>query len=130
VSAWIVSKDHIDAIVTADLGDPYREARDPASIGRMLWAENVRSVSYRYEGRYDVDNPDVAAYEFERWGLPPVVVLKALDCYEYQSCETPGWKRSPSFEFCDRLRRSLISRLPGYDAAPWGLERDDWRDRV
>ena len=47
---------------------------------------------------------------------------KAIDCYEYQSCEHAGWPRSEARALCAALRHRLIGELPGYDAAPWGIE--------
>ena len=52
-----------------------------------------------------------------------VEALKALDCYEYQSCEHPEWETSEAFEFCRAMRNLLIGCLPGYDAAQW-----EWDD--
>jgi hypothetical protein len=85
-------------------------------IGAMLLAENARSVNHRYEEE-EWESP----YIFRP--LPrtpdPVAVLKALDCFEYQSCEHADWATSESRRFCDSLRRTAIRRLSGYEDAPW-----------
>lgn len=159
MSAFVVSKIHIDALVTAGLafdrygplrwmtrdlteeeqrtgyaeGEPWgpesvsiwrrlsRElTRDTAEqVGAMLWAENVRSVNHRY-----AEEEWEEVYTFER--LPgtvnPIVVLKAISCYEYQSCEHPEWERSEARRFCDSLRKHMINHLPGMDdAAGWEI---------
>jgi len=50
------------------------------------------------------------------------VVLKAIACYAYQSSDWEDWERSRASAFCETLRFKLIGILPGYDAAPWGIE--------
>jgi hypothetical protein len=87
-------------------------------VGAMLLAENRRSVDHRYDEQ-ELEEP----YLFTRLaGTPdPVVVLKAIDCYEYQSCEHPGWRFSEAQPFCQALRALTIGHLPGYDRAPWEI---------
>ncbi|HTJ71322.1 MAG TPA: hypothetical protein VL551_27525 [Actinospica sp.] len=135
MSAFIVTKQHIDAMVTGGLprrGDTgWIRWDDPVETGRthilnqdsadragsLLWQENRISVNHRY---HDGDEIDVI-YTFQRQGHSPVVVLKLIDCYEYQSCEHPAWKESQAKRLCDQLRKQVISKLPGYDEAPWGF---------
>ena len=137
MSAFVVERAHIDHLVSAALYGPrghhptwlisWRDPAtgrtvsvrdDPSAVGTMLWHANHASVSARYG-----DPLDVPFYTFDaprRLDAPPAVVtLKAIDCYEYQSCEFDGWASSSARAFCDRLRRSLIATLPGYAAAPW-----------
>jgi len=87
-------------------------------VGAMLLAENRRSVDHRYDEQ-DWEQP----YLFTAVpGTPdPVVVLKAIDCYRYQSCEHPGWASSEAQQFCLALQALAISHLPGYDRAPWDI---------
>jgi hypothetical protein len=145
MSAFIVDKAHIDLLVAAGLDFPTHGAlawytRDERAhrlngvnadeVGAMLWAENLASVAARYPddasgerpGPIDLTDDDIAAYRWENvpGRIDPIVVMKAIDCYEYQSCEHAGWRDSAAAAFCDRLRRAAISRLPGYeDAAGW-----------
>ena len=51
--------------------------------------------------------------------VSPVVILSAIACYEYQSCEHPGWATSEAHDFCHALRIKMIRMLPGYADAPW-----------
>lgn len=151
MSAWIVSKAHIDALVgaavTYDRGSGLRYYSNEAGpdvtgmvhwdrsnanhLGRMLWGENLKSIVYRYPNDASGDRPgpndftddDVDTYQFPRGAdyREPIVVLKSIDCYEYQSCEHPEWRGSAAKQFCEALRRRLIGELPGYDDAPWGI---------
>jgi hypothetical protein len=135
MSAFVVTKQHIDAIVTGGLptrGDTgWIHWSDPVDAGRthilnqgtadragsLLWQENRVSVNRRY---HDGDEIDVI-YTFQRLWQEPVTVLKLIDCYEYQSCEHPAWEESQAKRLCGQLRKQVISKLPGYDEAPWGF---------
>lgn len=91
-------------------------------VGSMLLAENRRSVDHRYDE--DGCAPeDAYTFATSTWlqarPLPPVAILKALDCLEYQSCEHPGWSTSEAFAFVTALRSDQIGRLAGYDEAAW-----------
>ena len=164
MSAFVVDKAHIDALVTAGLAWPRDELRwmtrdttaddwtgDYAAycatirnltrqltretadeVGRMLWAENVRIVQGRYpdtveSGEYpgpiDFCDAEVLTYKFEplRGTVDPVIALKALACYEYQSCEHAEWSASEAVRFCEALRLYLIDHLRGYSDAPWEI---------
>jgi hypothetical protein len=135
MSAWIVSKQHIDAMVTAGLPAPGKSPvvrwSDPDQaevckelskenadgVGRMLWQENRQSVNYRY----GEDNPVDPIYGYEPERHSPLTVLKLIECYEYQSCEHPGWENGEARKFCQALRVKAVQDLPGYDAEPWGI---------
>lgn len=91
--------------------------------GAMLVAENRRSVNHRYaeseiETIFQYDHRTATA---DARKLGPVALLKLVNCYEYQSCETPEWPQSEAFRFCETLRATLVHSLPGYEDAPWGL---------
>lgn len=136
MSAFIVDVDHIDALITAGLAfgrdlDPvtwyhpaitddltdladrtHRLTPETAGrVGAMLLAENARSVNHRY----DTDEWEEPYVYHAVPGEPdPVVVLKAIRCLEYQSCEHPEWPESEAFAFCDALRHKAIAHLPGW----------------
>jgi hypothetical protein len=93
-------------------------------VGMMLPCQNHRSVEFRYDGRHGIQaEPDVM-YEFTlyRDQIDPVQVLKAINCLEYQSCETPDWEGCEAWRFCDALRHRAISCLSGYDKAQWEIQ--------
>lgn len=162
MSAYIVGKTHIDAMLTAGLHSPWSgygplrwfDAEEPdgdcfaegepwgpgsirwtnehrqeltretaGRVGAMLWAENRRSVNHRY-AEDEWEEP----YEFHPLAGPPdpLVVLKAISCYEYQSCEHLGWLKSEARRFCEVLRGRAIGALPGYEDAPgWEVHDRD-----
>ncbi|MFV0434265.1 MAG: hypothetical protein ACK5LO_09825 [Leucobacter sp.] len=104
--------------------DVYRETfrelthANAEAVGVMLMAENRRSVDYRY------DEQEIE--EFYTHGpssrREPIEILKAISCYEYQSCETPDWGQSESASFCQALRVQMIHLLPGFaEAEGWPI---------
>lgn len=131
MSAWQLTGKHIAVMVDASFMTAHRgEFGDPdtfnrASLCKMLAKENAESVNYRYNGHAPV--PPVDRFpEFNRKVLkeyPLMVLLKAIDCYEYQACEHEGWKTSEAKGFCSRLRKALIQNSPEYaNCAGWGIE--------
>lgn len=148
MSAFIVSPAHIDALIQAGIraGHPARGGytltwehdHEPGTeegartrtntrhqltretgnrIGAMLWNENKRSVDHRYDRATDRE-----VYRFaESRVTAPVAILKALSCYEYQTCEHPEWETSEARAFCTALRDAVITMLPGYDTADWAI---------
>jgi hypothetical protein len=132
MSAWIVSKAHIDVMVSAalaakDWGDFsfYHDnerivvtSDNADEIGQMLWEENHKSVNARYR-----ENTKTPKYTFRPVEVPsPGEVAKGIGCYEYQSCEHDGWETSAAKAFCTELEGVQIVRLPEYESAPWGWD--------
>lgn len=151
MSAYIVPKEHIDALVRAGLdagrnGSPLRwyhnneghalRYDNATEVGKMLWAENVKSLNKRYPdtqeslsgypGPSDFTPFSVDLYRFEGYANGSVVpekALKALHGYEYQTCEHDGWEGSEAYRFVRSLERALISKLPAYDRADtWSVD--------
>jgi hypothetical protein len=103
-----------------------------AQVANMLWRENIKSVSHRYphESSETLPGPINEQFVIEPTDIhcmwetfDPVQVLKALACYEYQSCEHPEWEDSEAFAFCKSLEKSAICVLPGYEEAEWGAPK-------
>jgi len=93
------------------------------AIGQALLEANYVSVNYRYSQKDRTP-------EYVHSGLPamhnlqPIVIIKLCHCLEYQACEVPDWRESWAKHFLTRVVESATRRLPGYDAAPWGLDED------
>ena len=149
MSAWMVSKAHIDALIRVALEGPkdgdkrqwmrpyfqhqelsYRQAND---LGECLTKENLSSIHSRYPDT--VTNPENTPGPNEQYWLEPynyrssqarhltaVEALKAIGCYEYQACEHEEWEQSAAHAFCQLLQGHIISALPGYETAPWGID--------
>lgn len=122
MSAFLVTREHIDLIVSAvEAWDRFKGFGDLEELGQTLWQENARSVAYRYPNH----PAPVVRYELRpgRYPAPdPVVVLKQIACLRYQSCERPDWEESRACKLLGSIEGLAISQLPGYDAAPWGID--------
>lgn len=138
MSAFIVSNDHINAIVTycVDKRVSYwtGEERTPIQswnaeeIGRILMDENVRSVVWRYRDSssdFADEAKDAAAeYRYLNFTTPltAVEVIKACHCLSYQSCETDEWEKTMAWTILQAVISHASREVPGYDAAPWGID--------
>ena len=118
MSAFVVSKSHIDSLIAAAmvLRRDYLDFCKLDEIGQMLWNENHKSVNSRYNEKTAVP---VYHYTGRPNHLTPVEVLKAVACLEYQSCEHEGWGESQAKKWLAALSEAAISALPGYEAAAW-----------
>ncbi len=122
MSAWVVSKQHIDLLVSAlRTFEIAPTGKSVDEIGRELWGENVSSVNYRY-GAEDETPP----YTFTMPDLTTVTVIyKQARCYDYQSCEHPQWEASTAYRWINLLIRKLDPMVDdssdAYSLAPWGI---------
>lgn len=132
MSAFIVSDECINTITNAILAtvkhDPECQdlVRQPVDLALLLIRENAASVDYRY--RESKDKPTGFAFRPMEVGQNAPAVIKALQCYEYQSCEHPGWGESRAYALIHRAafywarRVCEMTTAPAgkYNSAPWG----------
>jgi hypothetical protein len=130
-----VSKHDIDLLVSAmrELGSHVRidgrhdraDRVDPDALGRMLWAENLKSLHHRHPTDRDAHrayDAQVGEYSFAEYvGVKPGPIGCLADFYDYQACEHPTWRDCDAFFAVAELRVQLARRLPGAGAAPWGV---------
>jgi hypothetical protein len=130
MSAYVVSDKHINTLVTFGklhrcrvyFGNPTKSLDffDSADqIASILYKANVDSVNYRYN---DSESADGFKYRTEGVYATPVQIIKACDCFDYQSCEVPDYENTTAAKLIDSIRRSAIRALPGYDSASWGIQ--------
>ena len=137
MSAWIVSKRHIDAL--AYWLDRMGIAHDKQKMGELLWSENHKSIrarygDYGYKGnyvrrpKYHYTHPQPRVTEpyydnFDPQNLDQILAL--VHCYNYQSCEHEGWYTSRSKRLMDRLEAQLVQAGADWKRegtkAPWGI---------
>ena len=119
MSAMIVTDSHINFILSAAASQVNMSRDEWSEIGQSLVNENYRSVNYLYredeephEYRFWVDKfePDVKSI---------VAALKAIQGFEYQSCEHPDYFESEAAKTLWRINGDLLRALPGYDEAEW-----------
>jgi len=85
---------------------------------KVLHAANASSVNYRYAHNTVVQEP----LSYRRVPLlDALTVIKLCHRYAYQSGEHDSWSISEAKFIVDAIMSSATTRLPGYDAAPWGI---------
>lgn len=147
MSAWIVSRAHIDAMVQL-ICESEIVPLSPDLVGRMLWSENVFSLAYRYPDDKDGERPgpidfrddDALTYTYRRPSakLTRHDQLLALHCFNYQSSEHPDWK--PGNQVHDWIatmiaklqaagaddKQATKEQVNGYPSPiAWGLEEEN-----
>jgi hypothetical protein len=150
MSAFMVSHDHIDALMTharmAQMDFYFMgkrnvdAARFLTDIGRILLKENERSICARYPDC--VDQPEnmpgkiderADAYKFKTFEpfvhMPQAKriawVLKACACFDYQACETDDYEQSVAHRIIRAIELNAINALPHYESAPWEINREE-----
>lgn len=143
MSAWIVSKAHIDVLVAGLIeagGYRHRETWVPVTeenaseVGLMLWRENHKSINYRYSARqrtpaytfelpkeYASVGPDKFRAGHMAIMVEPGVLAKQVSCYNSQTCEQAAYYRSRAYSCVCSISENLIRQVPGYNEAEWGV---------
>ena len=145
MSAYIVSKKHIDCLVNtikSKIGSAHWHAYstsyasrymgvpldkdgfvDKDALGQRLWDENHESINYRYKLEDKAPN-----YRYEvPAGIDTMSIaqnVRLFDCYGYQTCEHPGWQASPLKMLCEKMTDALLrSAIPKaeWEATRWGI---------
>jgi len=141
MSAWIVSRDHLDLLISAGIAWNLTTADHADEIGRTLWRENLASVAYRYPDDRDGTRPapadfrdrDVDSYRFRPYPgrIDPEVVTAAAASLDYQSCEHPDWPDSTACRWVHELHAAATVRIPAYLAeyGPIDPSRQGGRER-
>src|SRR5665213_2957769 len=153
MSAWIVTTQHIDLMVSAALQQHdfswwcWSEQRrhdvnlsTATDVGRLLLAENIRSVSHRYRdepladlpGPITKTRPEDYVWTDHKIKLSPAEISSLLGCYDYQSCETSDWHTTAAYDFVAALRESVLDSIVGRDDVPppWGRDAADIAARM
>lgn len=119
--------------------DPFADGDDPerltrSQLGQILVDENVRSVHHRYPR----DNADLGelpgpidayylgpyVYDDPGFAPEPDEVFAAIDCLDYQSCETDDWRRTEAFMLLEALRGVTCKAVGNRGEVPshWSAE--------
>jgi hypothetical protein len=134
MSAWLVSTEHIDVLVTAGIALGLVAEDDATEFGDMLWQENVASLRYRYgDAETFWQLPEPGWYQFSPRAVEDLFyVAKQAHCYGYQACEHPGWEQSRSAAFIYALEDEIAAKTgvradqfdtqPAYANSTWGVE--------
>lgn len=139
MSAYIMHEDEINTIVGyflkphnfnvhgtgawLKIGDRYENlnAENAREVGKILFDENVRSV----ESRYNSNEKHEYRFRFiaNASKRPVGNIAGALDCLEYQSCETDDYHQSNAWEIMGMLRKELLKEIAEKEGTyTWGIE--------
>ena len=134
MSAWTVSKKHIDTLVLGLIKRELIQAEQASEIGKMLWEENYRSVNYRYGETSETPRYTYSARNAAK--LSAVALRKQVSCYDYQSCETDDYNETASAKIVRKLWNFITahetsanedgnftdpSEKAEYERAAWGV---------
>ena len=125
MSAWLCSDFHISVLAYFHANDMYTsKGVNVKEVGKTLFDENLRSVNHRYPQDAKGRQPKFRLHtdaEMAAAAADPVVILKLVNCLDYQSCETDDYKKTPAYKLLESIKSAAISKLAGYENAPWGV---------
>lgn len=103
-------------------------------IADDLQRENIASIKDRYEHNPEAiadmtggvpDHVNITWREYDQAQTfaseNRMTVIKVAQYVDYQSCEHDDWQQSRARERLIGVIAHCVSKLPGYDAAPWGI---------
>ena len=131
MSAWTVSKKHIDLLVTLAAQAELLGDKNETQVGQILWDENYRSVNERYNETNPA--PRYSFKPFDLTTLSTIAQIKQVHCYVYQTCETDDYKTTQAIVLVEKIEALLsagvhvpsgksVRSAPQYDAALWGID--------
>lgn len=128
MSAWLVTKAHIDGIVQSLVTEGIVPMEQATETGAMLWMENWNSLQARYGDTPppmdELDNGKPYVWQGIEAPLDPQRVVKALACYDYQSCEHNAWGQSKAYKLTNRLYTILFEKhsTGSIGEGKWGMD--------
>lgn len=138
MSAFIVSKEHIEAIVayaqrkqihvvhpSEKLIYSFSDPEDAVTMQNALVDENYRSIYARYGDK----TPSPMIIKTADMNTVPkysdVAIYKACQCLEYQSCEHDDYRNTFGYRILSTIQNyaadEIISKMPEYDKAAWEI---------
>lgn len=129
MSAYLCDVDHLSAVAEILSWGATFKGRTPEQIFPLVVRENVRSLQARYPASPETwEGAELMTYRPQRAEDAHYPQrLKALHCYQYQSCEHNGWMRCKVRRATDDAIRvianEIAQRLPAYDHAVWGWRK-------
>lgn len=126
MSAFLCDDNHFNVLVSYFIGQyrddglwieinndyGYLNKENAGAVATILWRENVRSL----EGRYGDTPADFSDYEFnyyssvkQSYSIPEIA--GAIDCLEYQSCESEDYYTTEAYQVLGKMRKHLLRQL-------------------
>lgn len=148
MSAFVVNDNHINVIVSYFVEDAmddrlwyemngkygYMSKEDAEKVAQCLYSQNIRSVNDRYNELEE----DGFAYKFiphARRVYSIGEIAMALDCLEYQSCESEDYHATDAYKLLLAMRKQLLKEVAKEQGADtWGITEvkalDSWEHRI
>lgn len=127
MSAFMCSKDHINALVTYayqnDLSVYYDGKSVNANKNPQTWVEeltlcNRNSITARYGEKFDEPIP---AFERKLIRASSAQIAKLCHCFHYQACEQEDYELTRGFRMINAVSDHLLRGLKGYEDAEWAI---------
>jgi hypothetical protein len=121
MSAWIVTKSHIDALVTQLIAEGIIEPYRANEVGTVLWDENHYSVNVRYSE--DTKAPEYIYEAPDGFNLDPAKVHTLIGCWQYQCAEWDGYDQTDGYKLLERLEKAIEAKYgSSTERGPWGID--------
>lgn len=139
MSAYTVSDNHLNVLVSWFMENRveyrlwyklngkfgYMSAGDAPRVAYELYKQNVLSVNDRYN---DIESDEQYTFEYiknakQAYGLAEIA--GAIDCLEYQSCETDNYKNTDAYSIITAMRKNLLERVQNRelgDGTTWNID--------
>jgi hypothetical protein len=140
MSCFVVNDYHVSALVAwAVRAGVLPDAVSPDALAHDLAEANRAAFHERYAGDYaDEVTPFEGLDRSAGAALAPVAIVKACDCLAYQCSDWAAWAASEAAAHLAAIRATAQAQclagryypeprrdLPGYDDAPWCLDRPE-----
>jgi hypothetical protein len=140
MSAYVLSWDHIGFLVNlgqqldlrgVHVGDigyqslALYDEHDRRYVAAELMAQCRTSVAHRYCEQVTpvTDVPEIHSPRTPMRNLAELAqALEWVRCYQYQSCEDPGWRTTFAYHYTERLRTGLETRIIACFATTWNYD--------
>ena len=81
------------------------------ALAKVLWDENAQSVANRYNEKIELKEYKFQFFPEVHRAYSAGEIAKALDCLEYQSCESEGFSQSEAREIILAMRKHLLREI-------------------
>lgn len=128
MSAFLCGDRHLDALLSyavnkrdCYVGSEKITHGNATNFGATLRKENIRSLVKRYP-QDEAEYASGYEYTFTPMAtLTPVEIIKACNCYGYQTCENDDYVDSAAYNIITCIRETAIHSLAGYEDAAWEI---------
>ena len=139
MSAYRVSDYHLNIIVsyftqqTTHTGNLWLEVngeyqyltiQTAPEVAKILMDENKRSLANRYPNAPEMQGrPYQFNYLPEAKYYSPAEIAKAIDCLEYQSCESDDYETTKAYHLLHLMRKGLLDEIADSEGVQaWELQ--------